>query len=97
MEWGPAEAYAWRSSLAAPAVVSEQLCVRSLHAGDASAADLRAAAVMLLVGGDVPDRRVQANGVVLEADPRKLGVEGGWIADLREVGPVAFEVAEEAP
>jgi hypothetical protein len=50
---------------------------------------------MLIVGGDVPDRGVQADGVVLGADPGELGVERGRVADLGQVGPVALQVAEE--
>jgi hypothetical protein len=36
---------------------------------------------MLVIGGDVPDRGVQADGVVLGADPVKLGVESGRVGD----------------
>jgi hypothetical protein len=61
------------------------------HSGGAGAADLRAAAVMLVIGGDVPDRSVEPNRVVLGADPGELGVEGGRVGDTGEVRPVALQ------
>jgi hypothetical protein len=47
---------------------------------------------MLVVGGDVADRGVQPDGVVLAAEAGELGVERGRVADLREVRPVGHLV-----
>jgi hypothetical protein len=47
---------------------------------------------MLVVGGDVADRGVQPDRVVLASDPVKLGIERGRVADLGEVRPVALGV-----
>jgi hypothetical protein len=46
---------------------------------------------MLVIGGDVPDRGVQADGVVLGADTSELGIEGGGVGDLGEVRPVTLQ------
>ena len=67
----------------------------SAHPGDAGAADRRSAAVVLVIRGDVADRGVQADCVVLGADPVKLGIERGRVGDGGEVRPVALQVAEE--
>ena len=63
-----------------PPILLDALGACAAQAGDAGAADLRAAAVVLVVGGDVADRGVQANGVVLAADPGELCVERGRVA-----------------
>lgn len=43
---------------------------------------------MLVVGSDIPDRGVQADGVVLASDPGELGVERGRVGDAGQVRPV---------
>ena len=73
---------------AGPAGVSE-----SAFAGGA---DPWAAAVVLVVGGDVPDPGVQPDGVVLVADDGELGPEDGGVADAVEVRPVGLDVGEQA-
>jgi hypothetical protein len=72
-------------------ILLDPLGAGAAHAGSASAADLWAAAVMLVIGGDVPDRGVQADGVVLGADTSELGIEGGGVGDLGEVRPVTLQ------
>ena len=83
------------SSLAG-SILLDPLRVRSFESGDARAADAGTAAVMLVIGGDVPDRGVQPDGVVLAADPGELGIEGGRVGDASgQVRPVALQMAEE--
>src|SRR5436305_6846906 len=82
-------------SLASSPILLDALGVCSLEAGDAGAADRGAAAVVLVIGGDVADRGVQPDAVVLALDAGELGVERGRIADLAQVPPVALQMAEE--
>ena len=85
---------AW-SSLAC-SILFDPLSAGAAHPRGACAADAGAAAVMLVIGGDVPDRGVQASGVVVAADPGELRVEDGRVGDPDKVRLVALEVAEEA-
>src|SRR5438132_6107869 len=71
-----------------PAGVSE--------ASAAGGADPGAAALVLVVRGDVPDPGVQPDGVVLVADVGELGPQGGRVADPVEVRPVGLDMAEQA-
>ena len=50
---------------------------------------------MLVVGGDVADRGVEANRVVLGSDPGELCVERGRVGDAGQVRPVALQVTEK--
>jgi hypothetical protein len=52
-----------------------------LESGFAGLADLLAAAVVLVVGGDVADAGVQPDAVVVLADPGELGSQGGRVAN----------------
>ena len=61
-------------------ILLDPLGAGAAQPGGAGAADRRAAAVMLVIGGDVADRGVQPDGVVLAADPGELGIEGGRVA-----------------
>src|SRR5450755_739504 len=76
-------------------IVLDPLGAGASHPGGAGAADLGSASVMLVLGGDVPNRGVQAGRVVLGPDAGELGVERGGVGDRDQVRPVAFEVAEE--
>jgi hypothetical protein len=55
-----------------------------------------AAALVLVVGGDVADAGVQADGVVLDADDGEFGAQDGGVADRVQVRPVGLDVAAEA-
>ena len=67
------------------------------HEPDAPcAADLGAAAFVLVIGGDVSDRGVQADRVVLDADDGELGAKHCGVGDRVEVWPVGLDVAEQA-
>lgn len=79
-----------------PPIVLDALGACAGHAGGAGAADLGAAAVVLVGGRDVADRGVQPHGVVVAADAGELCVERAGVGDAGEVRPVALEVAEEA-
>ena len=81
--------------MALQTMVSDALAARA-HEPDASCAtDLRAAALVLVIGCDVADAGVQADGVVLDADDRELGAQDGGIVDRVEVWPVGLDMAEE--
>ena len=47
-------------------------------------------AVVLVIGGHIPDASVQAHGVVVEADAVELSVEFAGVADLLQVWPLAL-------
>ena len=64
---------AW--SCLAGLILLDPLGAGALEPGGASTPDAGPAAVVLVVGGDVPDRGVQSDRVVLGPDPVKLGVE----------------------
>jgi len=64
-----------------------------LEAGFACLADRRAAALVLVVGGDVADAGVQPDAVVLLVDQCELGAEGRRVADLGKVGPLGLDSA----
>src|ERR1700752_1185197 len=81
---------AW--SCLARSILRDPASTGAAHAGGTSPADPGAASVMLVIGGDVPDRGVQAPRVVVGADAGELGVEGGWVGDRGEVRPVALQV-----
>jgi hypothetical protein len=85
---------AW-SSLARSILV-DPLIAGAAHPRGASTTDLRAAAVMLVIGGDVADRGVQPDRVVFPAHARELAIQDGRGADRAQVRPVALEMAEEA-
>ena len=63
---------AW--SCLAGSILLDPLGAGALEPGGASTPDAGPAAVVLVVGGDVPDRGVQSDRVVLGPDPVKLGV-----------------------
>ena len=77
-------------------ILLDPLDAGALEARGPRPTDSGSAAVVLVVGGDVADRCVQPDAVVLTADAVKLGVEGGRVGESGEVRPVALEVAEEA-
>ena len=77
-------------------MVVEALLVGSPEALGALLADLFAAAGVLVVGGDISDAGVEADGVVVAAGASQLGLEGGRVADRFEVGVLGFDVPEEA-
>ena len=54
-----------------------------------------ASSFMLVVGGDVADCFVQADGVVLGPNACQFGLEDGRVGDRFEVRPLAFDVPEE--
>src|ERR1039458_9107537 len=82
-------------SFLAGSILLDPLCLRATHPGDAGAPDPRPAAVVLVIGGDVADAGMEADGVVLGADAGELGVKRGRVGDGGQVWPVALEVAEE--
>ncbi len=69
--------------------------VRGVEPGAAGGADGLAAAVVLVVGGDVADALVQPHGVVEGAQPVRLGFELAGVAGLLQVRELALEVPEE--
>ncbi len=77
-------------------VVVDSLAVCVSHSCGAGSADGRASAVVFVVGGDIPDGLVQPDGVVFALDPAEFGVEDGGVLDVFEVGPLPFEMPEEA-
>jgi len=54
-----------------------------------------AAAMVLVVGGDVADAGVQPDGVVLLADRVQLQCQLGGVVDLLQVRPVGLDVPEQ--
>src|ERR1700741_4584141 len=83
-----------RVSFLVGSILLDPLRSGTAHSGVAGSTDLRAAAVMLVIGGDVPDRGVQAGRVVLGPDPGEFGVERGRIGDPGEMRPVALQATE---
>ena len=81
----------WRSSFGG-SILLDPFGSGSAHPGEPGAADAGPAAVVLVVGCDVPDRGVQPDRVVVALDAGELGVERGRIADLGQVRPVALGV-----
>jgi hypothetical protein len=79
----------WCSSLVG-SILLDPLSAGAAQPGEAGAAGLRTAAVVLVVGGDVPDRGVQPDGVVLASDPVKLAVERGRVAESGGCGQSPF-------
>ena len=66
-------------------ILLDPLAVSALESGGAGAADLWAASLVLIVGGDIADRGVQPDRVVLGADVGELGIERGRVDDAGEV------------
>ena len=50
---------------------------------------------MFVVWGDVADRFVQPDRVVVDADAVEFGFEQGRIGDVEQVGPFVLDVPEE--
>ena len=71
-------------------MVVEALLVGSPQALDALLADLFAAAGVFVVGGDISDAGVEADGVVVAAGASQLGFEGGLVSGGREPPPPAL-------
>ena len=71
------------------------LLVGRSHAVGAGCADGVAAAVVFVVGGDVADRFVQPDAVVVDPDAFEFGGEGGGVGDRRQVWVLAFDVAPQ--
>ena len=65
------------------------------HAVGAGCADGVAAAVVFVVGGDVADRFVQPDAVVVDPDAFEFGGEHGRVGDRRQVWVLAFDVAPQ--
>ncbi len=63
------------------------------ESGLARLADRRAAALVLVVGGDVADAGVQPHAVVALADQRELGAQHRRVTDGEQVGPLGLDVA----
>ena len=81
-------------------VLLARFCVirsaRARRSRGAGAPDPGTAAVVLVVGGDVADRGVQASRCCSRCGPGELSIEGARVGESGEVGPVALQVAEEA-
>jgi hypothetical protein len=58
-------------------------------------ADRGAAAFVLVVGGDVTDGLVEADGVVVDPDTFELSAQHRGVIDLIEVGPLELDVPEQ--
>ena len=58
-------------------------------------ADLLASSFVFVVGGDVADPGVQPDRVVVLADDRELGAQGGGVADGEQMGVLGLDVAEQ--
>ena len=82
--------------MALQTMVSDALSAGAHEPDAAGAADLRAAAFVLVIRGDVADAGMQPDGVVLDAHELKLGAQDGRVGDRVEVWPVGLDVAEEA-
>ena len=67
----------------------------SPQALDSLLSDGVASAGVLVVGGDVADAGVEADGVVVAACSAQFGVEHRGVADAFEVGPFGFGVPEQ--
>ena len=67
----------------------------SFQTGSTSGPERLAAAVVLVVGGDVADALVEPDGVVVLAQPVQLGLEVAGIGDLLQVRVLGLGVAEE--
>jgi len=74
--------------LVVPAVMVEPCLAGSLEALPAGLADLLSSSGVFVVGGNVADRLVETDGVVVVADPGKLGFEHDGVVDVFEVGPL---------
>jgi hypothetical protein len=70
---------------------------RLLQAGLAGLADRWAAALVLVVGGDVADPSVQPHAVVALPDQRELGAQDRRVTDGQKVWPFGLDVAEQRP
>ena len=74
----------------------EPSCAGSLEALPAGLADRFWSLVVFVVGGDVADRFVAPDFVVVDPDACGLCVEQRRVGDVVEVGPFVGDVAEEA-
>lgn len=81
--------------LAEVAAGSKPGLLGGVEACPAGVADGLAAAVVLVVGGDVADAFVESDLVVVGPEPVELGFEAAGVGDLVQVGPFAVEVSEE--
>lgn len=80
-----------RGCVLVPAVVVEPLLVGSGESLPACLAVLLSSSMVFVVGGDVADRFVQSDRVVLDADAVEFGLEHDGIADVVvEVRPLAL-------
>ena len=73
----------------------EPSCAGSLEALPAGLADRFSSLVVFVVGGDVAERFVQPDFVVVDPDACQLCVEQRRVGDLVEVGPFVLDVPEE--
>ena len=78
-----------------PAVVVEAFYPGLVQAVSACLPHRVAAAFVFVVRGDVADRCVQPDAVVLLADVLELGLEIARIDDLLQVGPLALHMPEQ--
>ena len=76
-------------------MVGQARLAGSLETEQAGAADLRSAAGVFVVGGDVADAGVQPDSVVAVADGGQLAVEVAGVGELAEIGPFVLEVPKK--
>ena len=74
------------------AVVSKTTLGGVVQALSAGGADALAPALVFIVGGHVPDGRVQPDRVVLDLDPVELGPQHGRVGDRQQVWSVPEKV-----
>jgi hypothetical protein len=86
-----------RLSVALVPMVGEAPQPGLLASGFACLADRLAAALVLVVGGDVADPGVQPDAVGALSDDRELGAQHRRVPDGRQVGPFGLDVAEQRP
>ena len=67
------------------------------EAGLAGLADRRTAALVFVVGGDVPDSGVQPHAVVALTNKGELGAQHGRVTDGVQMWPFGLDVAEQRP
>ena len=77
-------------------MIREPLFAGSCETLPAGLSDGFTAAVVFVVGGDVADGFMEADGVVERPHPFRFGVEHDRVGDLLEVGPLCLDVTEEA-
>ena len=74
-----------------PAVVAEPLLSGSFEAEPAGLANGFSSSVVFIVGGDVADRFVPPNCVVVDSEPGEFTHELDRVADVGEVGPLVLD------